>query len=226
MFLGSYLLLITFNVCILFVEERGRRHAEKESCQQKGDTTNQTLYTFNSNIAASSSSSQTSTLSTNTRPKRRRARNPENWKRNINKVRRLKGEEYITDKGKTIPSQPMKSPSCRGRPKHKCCELISEDVRINIYNQFRSFESLQAQREFLVRHITQGTPKRKVVSGDSRKKHIKQYTLSDGSVSHNVCREFFLATLGISEGLIKGAFKKLSSTGEVLPDQRGKNKKT
>ena len=159
------------------------------------------------------------------RKRRRRACHPENWRRNVNKVRRLKGEEYVTDKGKIIPSQPMRPAPCRNRPKHKCCEQLSEDVRKNIYDQFRSCETLQAQREFLVRHITQDKPKRKVVSGDSRKKYVKRYTLIDGEVSHSVCREFFLATLGISEGLIKGAFKKLDSSGVVLPDQRGKNKK-
>lgn len=217
---------------ILDIEE-SEKQEERESDQQTGNASNQLSTeedceerSFNADIAVSSSSTLTPTLGVNTKPKKRRKSNPAKWKRNVNKACRLKGEEYVTVKGKTIPGKPMRPPPCVNRPNHKCCERIPEAARKIIFDQFHSYETLQAQREFLVRHITQETPKRKVVSGDSRKAYVKRYTLTDGSISHTICREFFLATLGISEGLIKGAFKKLSSSGVVQPDQRGEKKKS
>lgn len=158
-------------------------------------------------------------------PKKRRAANPAQWKRNLSKTLRLKGEEYKTHAGKTVAAKPMQAAPCFGRPKHRCCDKIPEDHRKEIYKQFHSLASMHEQRAFFVAHISQDKPKRRVVKGDSRKEFRKIYTLTYKNSKQIVCREFFLSTLGIGEGLVRGALLKLSPCGVLLPDARGKRPK-
>lgn len=44
---------------------------------------------------------------------KKRARNPDTWKCNVRKAKKLKGEQYTTVRGKTIPEISIVSPVCR-----------------------------------------------------------------------------------------------------------------
>lgn len=104
-------------------------------------------------------SSQTSLLNVPDEPKNRRKSNPLNWKRNLNRARRLKWEEYINTKGKLISATSICPPPCRNRPNHQCSDHIPEKARKCIFDEFHSLKSLQSQQEYFVRHINNGKSK-------------------------------------------------------------------
>lgn len=158
-------------------------------------------------------------------PKKRYKGSPSNWKRHKNRALRLKGEAYQTIKGKNIAARPMKPPPCHNRSKHQCCSKIPETTRLKINTEFRNLKSVQQQREFFVKHVKKEAPNRKTVPGESRKSYTKKYFLTVNFEQIKVCREFFLTTLGISEGIVRGALRKLSSTGILESEKRGGNKK-
>lgn len=154
-------------------------------------------------------------------PKKRYKSDPNTWRKSLNKANRLKGEAYETASGKKVPAKPMRRPTCFNNKKHKCCANIPEEKRKIIFDNFHTLDSLYKQREFFVRHITRVKPKRQVTSGTSRRGFTKTYTLTYDNEKHIVCRAFFLDTLGISDGLIKGAFKKTNKTGVMESDNSG-----
>ena len=44
---------------------------------------------------------------------KKRVRDPNSWKCNVRKQKRLKGEEYTANKGKVIPKKSVVRPICR-----------------------------------------------------------------------------------------------------------------
>lgn len=44
------------------------------------------------------------------------------WKKNVRKIKRVKGEAYIGASGKEVPSRPLLPVPCEGRRRHKCLE--------------------------------------------------------------------------------------------------------
>lgn len=155
-------------------------------------------------------------------PKKRKVRDPRSWKVNIQKRKRLEGESYETKHGKTKPARPIKEPTCASNTKHECTRLVPEDERIKIYTKFRSFQSLQEQRHFIISHVTKKSKNRDTTQGNSRRKYTLLYTLTVNNEKKVVCREFVLATLNISGGYVKGALNKINSEGILEPDSRGK----
>ncbi|KAH9634816.1 hypothetical protein HF086_012230 [Spodoptera exigua] len=155
-------------------------------------------------------------------PKKRKVRNPSTWKTNIEKHRRLKGESYKTKNGIIKQARPINQAKCALSTKHKCISQIPEDERIKIYTQFRNLKSLHDQRQFIINHVIKKQKNRATTEGLSRRNYTLAYTLTVAGEKIKVCREFFLATLNISGGFVKGALNKINSEGILTPDCRGK----
>ncbi|CAF4832257.1 unnamed protein product [Pieris macdunnoughi] len=155
-------------------------------------------------------------------PKKRRVADPTKWKRRIERDKRLKGEAYKTVKGKLMSAAPLKQPKCLENPKHKCNESVPEDAWKKIYESFRALGSLDAQRQFIIQHVTKDKKKRSTTSGRSRKESTHHYHFTIRNEKVTVCRVFFLNTLNIKEGIVRGALKKVSPEGVVMPENRGK----
>ncbi|XP_056646637.1 uncharacterized protein LOC130451562 [Diorhabda sublineata] len=168
------------------------------------------------------SNKETTSPSKQATPKKRKVSDPTLWKRSVEKANRLKGKSYKTTTGKNIPARPIIAPRCLNLPKHKCKDLIPEDGRLQIYKTFHGLDTLYQQREFIVKHVTVNLPKRKTTNHESRRKATKSYSLTYKGEKHNVCRNYFLDTLNIPEATIRGALAKVSETGQMLPDMRGK----
>ncbi|XP_014257000.1 uncharacterized protein LOC106670860 [Cimex lectularius] len=175
----------------------------------------------NNNMIIAVSSSISNNVNCSESPKKRYKADPSKWKRNINRSLRLSGQSYMTVKGKLIPAKPMQVANCVNRRGHNGCLEIPEEGRQEIYNNFHSLKTLKDQREFFIRNIQVNDPKR-TVSGISRNLKTSVYELTFNNEKYTVCREFFLRTLGISEGLVRGAFKKLNSNGFLDPENRGR----
>ncbi|XP_022835154.1 uncharacterized protein LOC111362667 [Spodoptera litura] len=155
-------------------------------------------------------------------PKKKHVSNPNTWKRHIERKKRLRGKAYKTIKGKYVAAATLKQPKCLTKDKHKCNANVPEDARKIIYDSFRAMESLQAQRQFIIQHVTKENKKRSTVNGPSRKVSTHQYCFTVNNRKVTVCRDFFLDTLNIKEGIVRGALKKISKEGVLLADKRGK----
>lgn len=155
-------------------------------------------------------------------PKKKHISDPSKWKRHIERKKRLKGQAYNTIKGKFVSAMPFKQPRCLTIPKHKCNANVPEEARKKIYESFRTLETLETQRQFIIQHVKKEKKKRSTTNGPSRKDFTHHYSFTIGHEKVSVCRDFFLDTLNIKEGIIRGALKKVSSEGVLLADSRGK----
>lgn len=131
----------------------------------------------------------------------------------------------MTTKGELVNWRHIKQPRCAGRVKYKCLNNVPEQQREKIYNDFHKLSSLSEQRPFLVKHVTVRPTSWKVTKAvESRRAFTKTCTFATENGTFHVCREFFLDTLNISESLIRGALKKVSWSGILLPDLRGEKR--
>ncbi|XP_063538077.1 uncharacterized protein LOC134747381 [Cydia strobilella] len=156
-------------------------------------------------------------------PKKRARSDPTKWKRYVQREKRARGEAYKTVNGKDIAARPIKEPRCVTKPKHKCNENVPKSLRESIYNSFRSLKSLDEQRHFIALHVHREQKKRSTTDGPSRKECTNHYSFTIGeNTKVHVCREFFLDTLNITEGMVRGTLKKVSSEGVLEQDNRGR----
>ena len=156
---------------------------------------------------------------------RKQAKSPETWNENIMKKRRNSGEAYVTKKGKNIPEKTMNAlegHNCRIR----CNEKISLEQRHEIFDSFWGLSDYNAQNAFIIGSVELKTIKRKRHRKNpdvSRREKTRVYKLNIDTV---VCKQFYLSTLGISNGRVNRIMgKQCLSEGNVpTPDQRGKHK--
>ncbi|XP_074035394.1 uncharacterized protein [Leptinotarsa decemlineata] len=122
--------------------------------------------------------------------KKKRKRNVSGWKKNVINCKRLK-EEYVGFKNQIHPSRPMLPSPCLEKSKHKCSGLMREEDRKTIYNEFRSFQNIDDQRQFVVTHVEQKLKKRTTRNiENSRKHYTNHYSLTVNNNRVSVCRMF------------------------------------
>ncbi|KAJ8704336.1 hypothetical protein PYW08_013060 [Mythimna loreyi] len=156
--------------------------------------------------------------------KRKGQANPKEWKKNERKIKRQKGEPYISSKGVLKPGKAVGEKVCAESCKEKCTEKISEQDRLRIFSCYWDIENVEQKRQYIVSLIKRETPAtRKTANPESRRKLTNKYFLKKPSESEliRVCQKFFLSTLNISEMFMRGCFKKLSETNVVESDARG-----
>ncbi|KAG8247595.1 hypothetical protein J6590_057887 [Homalodisca vitripennis] len=145
------------------------------------------------------------------------------YKRQEQKAKRLRGLEYCTVKGKLVNSRPLKQARCSGRAKHKCLNNVPEEQREKIYNDFHNCLPYRNNGSFLSNMSLcdqlQGKLQKQWNHTDLSPRNT-HFSTKNGTFE--VCREFFLDTLNISESLIRGAREKVNSSGVLLLDLRGK----
>ncbi|KAL5236494.1 hypothetical protein ACI65C_003904 [Semiaphis heraclei] len=101
-------------------------------------------------------------------PKRKRSKNPEKWKRNIKKLAKNRGEEYISASGLIVKAKSLKPPceNCR----YKCSSILNLEIRNKIKAKFWEMGDKVRQREFIVRHVVPVLPKYKMKTPNSNRK--------------------------------------------------------
>ncbi|KAJ8938013.1 hypothetical protein NQ314_011625 [Rhamnusium bicolor] len=154
----------------------------------------------------------------------KKKRNEKQWKNNIRKTKRLKGESYIGHRKIVKPPRPLLPVPCLAKPKHKCKDLVNEQERQKIYNEFRSLSHVDDQRQFLCNHIEQ-KPKNRTTRNleNSRKTYTCVYSFTVNRTKCIVCREFFMATLNVTDAFMRRSVKKRSLNGILENDRRGKH---
>lgn len=153
---------------------------------------------------------------------RKRVQNPKKWKRNINKEKISRGEEYVTPKGKLIKAHALQPP-CDESCRMHCSEKINEGKRQELYDYFwtklKSKENKWLYLQGLVSQFEKSN-----ASKDSRRKNSRKYFLpvqQDGKdIRLRVCKTMFLGTFDISDNQVATAQKKMVGSPN---DKRGKN---
>nr|XP_022908590.1 uncharacterized protein LOC111419935 [Onthophagus taurus] len=88
------------------------------------------------------------------------------------------------------------------------------ELRAYIYKEFRSLDSLDEQRHFLIRHIDQGSKNRTTRKlTNSRRTFTNQYHLTANGEKKLACREFFMSTLNVTDALIRSCLAKKARKG-------------
>ncbi|XP_072392998.1 uncharacterized protein [Diabrotica undecimpunctata] len=155
---------------------------------------------------------------------KRKKKNINAWKKNIRKQKRLKGESYVCSRSIERPARPMLPSPCSGKANHKCDTFINEENRRKIYNEFRQMISVDDQRVFLNSHIDKQKKKRMTRNiENSRRTFTMNYSFTVNEEKRQVCRAFFMATLNVTDAFMRGAVAKLSSSGIVENENRGKH---
>nr|XP_003704092.1 PREDICTED: uncharacterized protein LOC100877808 [Megachile rotundata] len=156
----------------------------------------------------------------------KRTKNPEQWKVNIKKNARLRGEEYIGVGGKIVPAKTM-GPPCKCRI--RCSDKIDEAAREELHNVFWKTCSWEQRKQYVALLVKESPKQRTRCRGNVKSEHRRQVTFTYSLLLKGqfitVCKCMFLSTFAVSEKFVRHVMdKKRSSPGGVIgPDQRGKH---
>lgn len=181
-------------------------------------------------VSPNSKSNEEETSQNQTKKSRKRMQNKLQWKRNVAKSKRFKGEEYqsaVSKTGKTINEKKLKPP-CSDVCKMKC-NTITEARRQLLCDAFwKTMSSWEQRRQFIASSITL-TPVmrpriRNINEKPSRRKNSRNYYLKLDDNSIRVCQTMFLNTFVISEQFVTTTLSKFCESSNIVnPDQRGKH---
>lgn len=117
-------------------------------------------------------------------------------------------------------------PTCRPCKK-KCSEKINENERKEIFSSYwEATKTWDVKRQFIISHVKSKPINRERPKDHSRHGQRMQTILYYFDVNGSrieVCKVFFLNTLGVSETVVRTALKKGTTGGFVTPDMRGRH---
>jgi len=131
----------------------------------------------------------------------------------------LKKKQKLKGDGKYVKPDPCKK-GCR----NNCSMKLTEEAREAIFKEYWNLENKMRQRDFLLNCTNTINVKRSRVV-NSRKKTTKVHYLFFQSEEPQVCQQYLLKTLDISQKMLNNAVKKQSPVRMAGADQR-KNKTT
>lgn len=133
-------------------------HAEASSSSP--EVQSQDLHAVTSSaIAAAGGGESTNGSSDTPRRPRKRPRRPENWRKNVAKAKRAKGEAYVSPtSGKLVPARKT-GPACKC--KRKCYEFFSDAERDDLLKRFYGLANKEVQDAYLFGLISSKFIKRK-----------------------------------------------------------------
>lgn len=152
---------------------------------------------------------------------RKRPRNPEGTKRAVAKMKRSLGEQYVSAyTAKMMEKRKMGNPCADG-----CFTKLGEDVLKEIFEAYWKIGDLSVQNAYLVSLIRTVEIKRKRTKQNVSSRQCNyHYSVKHSGKEHHVCRAAFLSIHGIRSGKLHYLLKeKVSSTGTIIPDKRGKS---
>ena len=153
--------------------------------------------------------------------KRSRKSNPSAWARNVNKEKKMRGEEYETQQkdkqdGKwKFVSRPEKKmgqkcqkTSCAKRS--KCCAKFTDDDCVKIFSEFWACGDTQKQNTFIQSLVDNQKKSRVTVTPSKASKRLnsKRFRLKKDGGSLEVCKEMFVGVLGITNWRVNAAVEK------------------
>lgn len=172
-----------------------------------------------------------------TEKKRKKKGNSELWDKNVNKRKRMMGEEYIgytRSKDGTIKHDIKRNkrrlgPKCISnfckKAANRFCHLLSEEIRQTIFEKFWSM-SWEQKRLYVLHMTSYNERKRSYTKDSSRRKGSFQYYLKIEAGKHQVCKHTFLGTLGIKERMVRHWVNEGSVFGTLSKQDDINNNKT
>lgn len=116
-------------------------------------------------------------------------------------------------------------PPCGQHCRLKCGEKIQQEVRQQLFEGYWGMGSLQRQRDFIARSMTEIVPKYQYKKLDSNRKPKHAFSFEVNRSKLKVCKIFFKNTLGITDRPIRTVISKIDSRGILLEEKRGKHEK-
>ena len=157
---------------------------------------------------------------------RKRKFNPMLWERNVRKLKRLKGDEYINCTGITIQSKRVQPSPCIQKSNHESCLSFSENQRKLLFDNFYQLGSIEEQRSFIASSVkAESIELSRTKNRHSRRPFTNKYSFSVNGQRIKVCKEFFMATLNVTDALIRSSLHTCMSEGVQRSDRRGQHQK-
>lgn len=158
---------------------------------------------------------------------RKRKRRPQEWKKNIKKVKHQAGKQYRDRHGKLVPAKKVENlRDCEKFCKLKCARKVSLSERESLLLSFYQL-SQNEKYHYLLRTTERCEAKRKTTGKEiSRKSFTFRYFLLLREQKIQVCKKFFLGTLAISQKPVYTAHNnKIPMTDIPGKDGRGQYSK-
>ncbi|XP_005104192.1 uncharacterized protein LOC101853637 [Aplysia californica] len=159
---------------------------------------------------------------------KKRQRQPELWKKNVSKVKKIRGEAHLSRNGTYIPAKQVETVDCTACS-FKCNENFSEDLRSQLFNMFYSLGSNESQKQFVCQNVTEESTKqnnKKTEDGstrENRRKVSRKYYLPENDNNRKqVCSRFFRGTLAVGKSFITHALKHKQFGCYMGQEKRGK----
>ncbi|KAJ8950484.1 hypothetical protein NQ314_007871 [Rhamnusium bicolor] len=154
---------------------------------------------------------------------KKRERREEGWKRNKIKIARLKGEKYVTLKGKVVgPRQTGPSCGCR----NKCTDKFTDEEKANIISNLYNGRPKDEQDSYLQSLIecVQIIRRRPRKTQDEARLRISNfhYYMWKGDERIHVCKQAFVSLHGTNSKAVQ-RLSILLRLGLQPEDQRGKH---
>ncbi|KAH9643380.1 hypothetical protein HF086_015494 [Spodoptera exigua] len=131
-----------------------------------------------------------------------------------------------TKRLKDMESKYQLKPGCNDSCKKKCHTKFTEESRKNINHHFRNM-SWKEQKYFIINNTSKEEPKRKTVTENRklpRNVSVLYFLSNETGSKVNVCKVFFLETLGYSRKNDKSVRNALTTITNTIPvDKRGTN---
>lgn len=134
----------------------------------------------------------------------------------------LKAKAYLSPATKKHTPAKFMKPRCDQSKCSKNCISIDDEQRKKIFEAFYETNSLQLQREFIVRYVeSQNVKRKRAKAANSRRRLTYNYNLPTENQKISVCRSMFINTLGISEKTLRTAMSKITAEGMIEKERRG-----
>lgn len=158
---------------------------------------------------------------------KKRMRQPEKWKKNLSKTKKIKGEEHLSRTGNVIPAKKVEEVDC-SQCTFKCNENFSYDLRQQLFDVFYSLGSNESQKQFVCQNVQETLTKvsgagRKEGKFENKRKVSRKYFLPDtDNTRKQVCSKFFCGTLAVGKTFISHALRHKQFGCYVGKERRGK----
>src|SRR5277367_4557541 len=154
---------------------------------------------------------------------RKKRNNPENWQENVRKVARNSGEEYTRRDGVVVPGKIFK-PVIECCKESSCCVLFPRDSQEALFLNFWGMKDKNKQDTYILSCLqAKEIERRRTKETDKKRNHSWQYKLSYGNSTHQICRNFLLKLLQISEKSLRTVQQNVLSGNTNFVDGRGKH---
>lgn len=151
------------------------------------------------------------------RRKRKLYSNNTNLKRESSKLKRCKGEEYVTLSGKTVSGKIFsKVVECCN---DKCWNSFTEEHQEEMFSTFYN-QGKELQDSFLSKCMEKTLPKTKTVEPKKPRNHTWAYSLNIGGLQVSVCKGFLLKLFQVTIKRIR-VIQEKTLNNESFTERRG-----